>query len=248
MKNIAYKNITIFLLFVIFIILNTGKSKAVLQANGNTSATYNLSDWMINVRQMEQLGGAMGLTETLNDNLTSSSDSNNIDVHMEKNTEYGALAILSASSYGNPNKVEDGETTTGNATGVVIKLNNEWVAASSSGSATTNFKNAVNRYKNIYKITYEAKLGDAVLETKGWHGTKNFTWGAKDGNAYNFAGVVRALDGVFSYHSYYWDGGVSNPGAYYNLYNTRAVVVSGERSLKKRKENEYNNEKNKKLY
>ena len=78
---------------------------------------------MINVRKMEELGGTMGLSETLNDNLTSSSTSNNIDVHMEKNTEYGALAILSASSYGNPNKVEDGNTTTGNVTGVVMKIN-----------------------------------------------------------------------------------------------------------------------------
>ena len=174
MKNIAYKNIAIFLFLIIFIILNTGKSKAVLQANGNESAIYTIEDWMLNVRKMEELGGAMGLEETLNTDLTSSSTSNNIDVHMEKNTEYGALAILSASSYGNPNKVEDGNTTTGNATGVVMKINNEWVAASIELSGAINFKNAVNKYKNIYiKKAYEAKTGDAIEETSGWHNAKD---------------------------------------------------------------------------
>ena len=128
--NKLFKNtIVTSLCFGSLIMIGAGDSKAVLQSNGNDGATYNLSDWMLNVRKMEELGGAMGLSETLNSNLTSSSDSNNIDVHMEKNTEYGALAILSASSYGNPNKINDGETTTGNATGVVMKLNNEWVAA-----------------------------------------------------------------------------------------------------------------------
>ena len=58
---------------------------AVLQSNGNTPARYPLNTWPSKIREMEKLGGAMGLTETLNDNLTSTT-SNNIDVHMEKNT------------------------------------------------------------------------------------------------------------------------------------------------------------------
>lgn len=78
----------------------------------------------MNVRKMEELGGAMGLTETLNDNLTSTT-SNNIDVHIERNTEYGAMAILSVSNYGNPSKIKNGETTTGNKSGIVINFNNE---------------------------------------------------------------------------------------------------------------------------
>ena len=50
---------------------------------------------------------------------------------MEKNTEYGAMAILSASSYGNQSKIESGGTTTGNKSGVYINLNKEWVSAGS---------------------------------------------------------------------------------------------------------------------
>lgn len=131
MKNKCFfKNIiTISLCFGVMVLFGTNNSKAVLQSNGDTGVTYNLSDWMMNVRKMEELGGAMGLNEKINSDLTTDGDSNNIDVHMQKNTEYGALAILSASSYGNPSKINDGETTTGNVTGVVMKLDSEWVAA-----------------------------------------------------------------------------------------------------------------------
>ena len=195
-KNKINRSITIFLFLITFVILNTENSKAVLQANGNESATYNLGDWILNVRKMEELGGAMGLNETLNSNLTSSSESNNIDVHMEKNTEYGALAILSASSYGNPEKIEDGQTTTGNATGVVMKLNGEWVAGGANWIATSRYANAVGRYKNIY-LSENAKIGDATDETKNWHGSKGYFWFT---NYDDFGAFIRSYSGsIFSY-------------------------------------------------
>ena len=253
-KNNLFKNaIAISVCFGAMVLLGTSSSKAVLQANGNDGATYNLSDWMMNVRKMEELGGAMGLSETVDSNLTSSSDSNNIDVHMEKNTEYGALAILSASSYGNPNKINDGETTTGNATGVVMKLNMEWVAAGYL-TGVENYKNAVSRYKNFVNIPdvnyfwangkleaiYEAKAGDAISETKDWHGGSGSTWisfiaqGNYDGNQrFPYAGLLRSYSkSIFSYYGY--AGGYSNRAfikteSYADkLHTTRAVIVQGE--------------------
>lgn len=108
-------------------------SNAALQSNGSTGTTQSLDNWLVNIRKMEALNGGMGLTETIKSDLTPSTASNNLDVHMEKNTEYGAMAILSASSYGNPNKIASGETTTGNKTGIVINLNSELVAAGDNG-------------------------------------------------------------------------------------------------------------------
>lgn len=209
--------------FGAMVLSGTTSSKAVLQSNGNTGATYNLSDWMINVRKMEELGGAMGLSETLNSNLTSSSSSNGIDVHMQKNTEYGALAILSASSYGNPNKVNDGETTTGNATGVVMKLNYEWVAGMHRDALT----GYVSRYKNTYDQSYVAKNGDAIAETAGWHGSGSSQW---IWEWLNDAGVVRAVSGsIFSYYARsHTNSGSQNVGHINNLYRSRAVIVQGE--------------------
>ena len=168
----------------------------------------------------------MGLEETLNEDLTSNTP-NNIDVHMEKNTEYGALAILSASSYGNPNKVEDGNTTTGNATGVVMRINSEWVAAGYKAFSSNVFSNSVLRYKNIYESPVVSKKGDGTDETKGWHSNVGVnTWMA--GSNY---GLIRgyANTSIFSYF-----GGIDHgdPNLSSTIFNrahySRAVVVSGQ--------------------
>ena len=222
-RNGLFRNIiAISVGFGAMVLLGTNSSKAVLQSNGNDGATYNLNDWMMNVRKMEELGGAMGLSETVGSNLTSSNGSNNIDVHMQKNTEYGALAILSASSYGNPNKINSGETTTGNATGVVMKFNNEWTAASNGNI----FSGYVNRYKNIYYENYSAKRGDAIAETVGWHGS-NYSWNARVG----LSGVLRSnSSGIFSYWVDCMDYNWGNYGsANINIgYRSRAVIVQGD--------------------
>ena len=68
---------------------------------------------------------------------------------MQKNTEYGGLVILSASSYGNPEKIENGQTTTGNASGVVMNINGEWTSAGTLSWVGV-YNNAQKRYKNIY--------------------------------------------------------------------------------------------------
>ena len=154
----------------------TSRVEAALQANGGTPITANLNDWVGAVRQMKSPGGTLGLTDTINSNLTSSNK--NLDIHMQKNTEYGAMAILSASAYGNPNKITDGQTTTGNASGIQIKLNGEWTAAGPNNTLVTNMKNAAGRYWNDYGTGNgsNSKKGDAMAETEGWHGSTGNTW------------------------------------------------------------------------
>ena len=221
-RNGLFKNLIVTsVCFGAMVFLGTGSSKAVLQSNGNEGAVYSLPDWMLNVRKMEELGGAMGLSESLNDNLTTNGDSNNIDVHMPKNTEYGALAILSASSYGNPNKINDGETTTGNVTGVVMKFNCEWTAASPNGA----LNNFCTRYKNEYMSTYVAKRGDAMTETLNWHGGSN-NWRPD-----YIAGITRGLEeSIFSYSSINYNLHYTDyvHDKISNKYEYRAVVVEGE--------------------
>ena len=178
MKKTMKKYLMMLFLTLSITLLPMGGVKAALQANPNTHVkkTDAPTNWMSNIRKMEETNGSMGLSESLNSDLTSK-ESNNIDVHMQKNTEYGALAILSASSYGNPNKVNDGETTTGNATGVVMKLNSEWVAVGNLTKAT-NYYNSALRYKNVYKesidsgnsLKYIKMIGDAITETQNWYG------------------------------------------------------------------------------
>ncbi len=166
----------IFMIMIVGIFILSTKVEAALQSNGGTPLTANLNDWISAVRQMQATGGTLGLTDTINTNLTSSNK--NMDIHMQKNTEYGAMAILSASAYGNPNIIANGQTTTGNASGIVINLNEEWVAAGRSDTLVTNMKGAAGRYWNNYGTGNgnNAKIGDAMSETNGWHGSSGNSW------------------------------------------------------------------------
>lgn len=198
------------------------KANAALQSNGGTPATRNLNDWMLQIRQMQEIGGTLGRTDTVStDNLTS--NATDLDIHMEKNTEYGAMAILSASAYGNPNKINDGETTTGNSTGIIIKLNREWVAASTLRLASGNFSKASDRYKNIYEKNYKEKIGDGILN---WHGFTNGLWINRD-----TSGLIRSYsDSIFSYNGFGGNKGSNemySVASYPTVHPSRAVIVVG---------------------
>lgn len=160
---------------IILTLLGTTNSKAVLQANPTTHASpagKNGSTWITAIRQMETVGQTMGLSETLN-GLNATSTSNKIDVHMILPTEYEAVAILSASGYGNPKKLREEtnaqkRTTTGNSTGVYF-TGDRWESVASyaaAGSAKYNHFSA-----GLYGITDLSTQsyvnGPAWC---GWHG------------------------------------------------------------------------------
>ena len=206
----------------ICLILNPIKSKAALQANGNGNSTATVNDWLINIRKIEAIGGTLGLAAGINGNLTDAGETNNIEVHMQKNTEYGAMAILSASAYGNQKKIADGETTTGNKSGIYIFLNIEWVVAGINNFNVVNFKNAEGKYKNIYTNTDVAKIGDAITETRGWHGSNYSDWNIMDS-----VGILRAYqNGIFAYRAQSKFGDRDSTW-YTKPWFSRAVIVVG---------------------
>lgn len=198
------KLITVTILITVTLLLtNVVESKAVLQANQNTqyTKTNTPANWMSAFRQMETAGGAMGLNETLNTDLTASSESNNIDVHMMRTTEYGAIAILSASGYGNPSNANAITSTTGNNTGVILNTsgrNWEWTA----GGLSTIFSGTNSRYYDTYTTSQaSARIGDALGSATtdnpgcaGWHTASNSTW---VDSTYPY--FIRGVGGIFSF-------------------------------------------------
>ena len=222
MKEKTKQKMLAFILVVAFAILMPFSNvKASLQANPNThnKKVDGPTNWMSNIRSMEKSGEAMGLSETLNSDLTASSDSNGIDVHMMKSTEYGAIAILSASGYGNPKKLQEStiKTTTGNKTGVYFSgANWEWVAGGGAGNPVSGM-NA--RYYDKYGGDIStAKAGDALGNYNsanpgcaGWHSASGSNW----------AGLyfVRGSGGLFSFS---YDGNYS-----WSSYFGRGVAVCG---------------------
>ena len=215
------KKIILTIIVMLIMLLCTSTVHAAIQSSGGAPAQNYAETWITSVRQMESVGGGFGLSETINSDLTSSSGSNNIDVHMEKNTEYGAMAILSASSYGNPNKITNGKTTTGNETGIVINFRNpsnnqiscEWTASTLKKSSTIGLKKS--KYRNYY-INGTAKIGDATLETSGWHGGNTYYLNKYESDKIIYRNIWGNTIFEFVYNS---DG---TPQA------TRCVVIVGE--------------------
>jgi hypothetical protein len=148
---------------------------------------------------------------------------------MEKNSEYGAMAILSASSYGKQTPVANGETTTGNKSGVVINLNQEWVSAGTV-SECSQYVSADSRYKDIYTTAQTNKNGDALLETSGWHSSGASTWFTYNEHRGD-SGMLRAFSGsLFSFYGYegYHSGNWHSAEAdYVKEHPSRACIVNG---------------------
>ena len=165
------------------------------------------------------------MSDTINGtNLTS--ENKNLDIHMEKNTEYGALALLSASSYGmGSTPIANGGTTTGNKTGVVMKINQEVVAAGTS-ETPNEFNKANKRYRDMYTKTYAEKSGDAIAVVGGWHGSLHQQW-----ISYWNAGrsvLSRASGGsIFSYYGSMVGANGAKGTDYSVRFPSRAVVVVG---------------------
>lgn len=207
MKKTLKTLILITIITILLILVNSMEVQAALQANPNTH--YKKLDvapnWMTNFRKMEEAGGVMGLSEELNDDLTSKT-SNGIDVHMMRATEYGAIAILSASGYGNSQTLQNStiKTTTGNNTGVYFSGSSwEYVAGGLSGSI---FSGVNSRYYDAYtEAQTSAKIGDALgnatTTNSGcarWHTSSESGWVNKD-----FPYFWRDNGGLFSFNPNY---------------------------------------------
>ena len=191
--------------------LSGSASKAALQANASTHSkgkTATGASWIQSIREMETSGQTMGLNETINTSTLVASSSNNIDVHMMRTTEYGAMAILSASGFGWSGKLADApvKSTTGNVTGVYVP-GNRWEWTAGVCSASTVGKDA--RYYDLYKVNDQtsAKVGDALgLDTyttnpgcSGWHSASSHDWLSSTSD-----GFVRGGGGMFSFNYYNW--------------------------------------------
>ena len=225
--------IIIGVLALLLTLISTTRVQAVLQSNPNTHGgkKVNPTNWITYFRNMEVNGGALGLKEIINGTTKlATTESNNLDSHMMKSTEYGAIAILSASGYGNPKILQHStiKTTTGNETGIYYVYNDggskasymEYVAGGLSGYV---FSGVNARYYDAYTTSNtSAKVGDALGTSStankgctGWHSAGYSTWVDKNNPFFRRCG-----DAVFAFT---WREGDDNDNMY-----SRGVVVCGE--------------------
>lgn len=153
------------------------------------------NDMFIRGRRVEQEGEALGLTAIV-DQYGNEPVANNIDAHMMKNTEWGAVAYLAQSIYGKGTAnsiVNNGsytggantatgylsntnKSTTQNAYGVYDMVNSSYatyVAAHNpaySKAEMLSIFNARVRYKDIYTTIEQTDIpGGATSETYNWY-------------------------------------------------------------------------------
>ena len=196
-KKILITAGVITIILLLLTILQGKVNAATLQSNPNThyKTKDTSSNWIKNIRTMESSGGAMGLSETVNDDQTFKESSNNIDVHMMRNTEYGAIAILSASGYGNSKNIQNSsiKSTTGNQTGIYYtttgSTDKTHYEATAGGYSFTGIN---KKYYDSYDSAKVVKIGDA-LDLK-WQGAGSSRW-----VEYQFPYILRNYNGYFGY-------------------------------------------------
>lgn len=248
MKN-KIKKVLVLIILMILILSIPGSVQANVQSvknnytdRTNYKCTIGLQDGFLKIRQMESCTGPMGLNATINSSTgEETSDSNNIDAHMIKNTEWGAMVMLMDSDYGSKqsgNGTWDTSSSTGNATGIYeIFYGNEWVAGMIKTKNKYNeilyntIKDGKSKYVNLYTNRTDAtdfsdyKIGDATAETVRWKNPINCSFVTSTNCMF-----LRGAGGAFSFENQQGHGA----GSISTYITTRAVVVCGLRILKVR--------------
>ena len=169
---------------------NKNTLNVVIKPNATSLKYINVFNMFDNIRKMELSNNihgfkqADGVTTVANTGVITG-DSNTIDTHMIKNSEWGAVAYLSHSKYGNPGNAVD--STTGNEYGVYNLNNgsNEYVMANmvnSSGnfqvSSATTWSTSTKpeaKYYDIYSYSADATGEPSLIRGKLGDGTKEVT-------------------------------------------------------------------------
>lgn len=167
------KSAIVFTVGILTAFMLTGKVNAAVQSRPGVTSLKNTTanDCFVKIRQMEVEGGTLGKKAQLDSTTYLDSSNNGVDVHMAKNTEWGAAAMLAASPYGSAPSGKSDASTTGNATGIYQMADGTWEYVAGIYNTTNTYmsklKNADSRYVDLYTGGV-AKRGDATLETTNW--------------------------------------------------------------------------------
>ncbi len=253
MKNIFKKSIIVGIVFSL-IAASEGVYAMVESRPGEAQLTnITIDEMFIRGRRIEQDGEALGLTAIV-DQYGNESVSNNIDAHMMKNTEWGAVAYLAQSVYGKgtANSITNNgdktggtanggnyinnvaHSTTQNAYGVYDMYNTTvcytYMAAHHITYTNTNMSTLFNsrlRYKDIYTTIDLTDIpGGATSETYNWYSQQpiNMTASYKNFSA-SYPTVIR--NNSEGYRGVFVYGTRGSNGAASSSYMMRLAVVCG---------------------
>ena len=164
--------------------------KPNVQSLRNKAVSYQFRD----ARQMEKANNVYGFPQssstTFNWNGNLTGDTNNIDIHMMKNTEWGAVAYLSHSKYGRCTSGTCEELTINNCSTYTTGIGADEVSASRSSTTCTTDKNKYNGESgvkasttgNVYGVydmsggSYEYTMGNMVNSSNQFQVSSASNW------------------------------------------------------------------------
>ena len=136
---------------------STSSSTVIIKPNVQPLSYKAISYQFRDIRQMETSNNIYGFSQnsntTFNWDGTLTGDSNDLDTHMIKNMEWGAVAYLSHSKYGRCNNSSCEEITINNCSTYKAGIGADTVKASSSSSTCTTDKNKYNGESGIKAST-----------------------------------------------------------------------------------------------
>ena len=191
---------------------STDESTIIIKPNVESLRYKSISYMFRDARQMEASGNAYGFKQngntTFNWNGTLTGDTNNIDTHMMKNMEWGAVAYLYHSKYGRCNNGSCEEITINNCSNFITGIGADTVSADCSATTCTTDKNKYNGTSGVKASTTGNIYG--VYDMSG--GTMKFVMG----NMVNSSGAFYSSSADFNvtpqskyYDSYSYDASSS---------------------------------------
>jgi len=145
---------------------------------------------------------------------------NNINSHMLKNSEWGAILYLSHSVYGINNQItNDTLSTTGNISGIFNLSNNtpEYVMATYTIDQNKNFEILPTEQKYYDKYPSEKEKGHALNETLNWY--ENNSQFLDNNNQW----LIRGIDSQSKLDSFAFISSTGNPSPKYSF---RSVLIN----------------------
>lgn len=167
--NIKSKKIMSMMIIAVLVIIGAPHlSQAGLQANkgGTSLVDVTANVFFQEIRKMETQYGTLGKNAILDTVTYLDSTKNGIDSHMILNTEYGTIAILTKSKYGQDSSSSN-DTTTGNESGVFRLGGYGSVYENVAGiyTSTNEYTNIIGSADARYYNKYDSEIskpGDAM--------------------------------------------------------------------------------------
>ena len=136
---------------------STDESTIIIKPNVGPLSYKGVSYQFRDARQMEKANNAYGFPQssstTFNYNGNLTGDTNNIDIHMMKNTEWGVVTYLYHSKYGRCTSGKCEELTINNCSDKITGIGADTVSADESSTTCTTDKNKYNGASGIKAST-----------------------------------------------------------------------------------------------